>query len=102
MYGSGSAGRPAVPPNTFYGWGEALPVAGSRRSEGGAMEQKKTTQDGGGRRRRTVKRPSLDGVVLVSVGQARSAAPIEGIRMAHVSRIHNLPGLIHSLAGSPS
>jgi hypothetical protein len=47
-------------------------------------------------------RPSLDGVVLVSVGRARDDAPLKGIRRAHVARIHDLPSLIHALTPEAS
>ena len=67
------------------------------------MSEKKARAGERGRRRGTPgARPPLDGVVLVSVGQARGQAPVEGVQMAHVARIHDLPSLIHSLTAGGS
>lgn len=62
----------------------------------------KDTHGGGESRRGPGARPSLDGVVLVSVGRARDEAPVKGIRRAHVARIHDLPSLIHALTPEAS
>jgi len=62
----------------------------------------KDTNGGGEARRGPRARPSLDGVVLVSVGRTRDDAPVKGIRRAHVARIHDLPSLIHALTPEAS